>query len=98
MATQLFDLGQVVMTANLQHTLDESSPDTNSMEELLGFIDRHVAGDWGDLDQHDKDANDQALKTGGRLFSAYNTATDIRVWVITEADRSYTTALLPADY
>ena len=59
----LFSLGQVVMTTNLQHTLDNGDPDSNSMEELQTLIDRHVAGDWGDLDAQDKAANDQALKT-----------------------------------
>ena len=94
----LFSLGQVVITTNLQHTLDNGDPDTNSMEELKTLIDRHVSGDWGDLDAQDKAANDQALKTGGRIFSAYTTNTGIKLWIITEADRSYTTCLLPADY
>ncbi len=51
MPDQLFDLGQVVITANLQRVLDQGGPDTNSMEELQDFLDRHVAGDWGNLEQ-----------------------------------------------
>ena len=98
MPEQLFDLGQVVMTTNLQHTLQEGGPETDIMEELQGFIDRHVSGDWGDLEQGDKDSNDQALKTGGRIFSAYHYASVIKIYIITEADRSYTTLLLPEDY
>ncbi len=49
MPDQLFDLGQVVITTNLQRTLDNDESDTNSMEELQRFLARHVAGDWGDL-------------------------------------------------
>lgn len=98
MATQLFDLGHVVITANLQRTLDKGGLETNSMEELQEFLDRHASGDWGDLGQADKEANDQALNTGGRIFSAYHYASGLKFWIITEADRSYTTALLPEDY
>jgi len=61
-------------------------------------MSRHHRGDWGDLDEEDKAANDQALIDGGRLFSAYHSATGIKVWIITEADRSATTVLLPSEY
>ena len=98
MLNQLFDLGQVVITANLQRTLDEGGPDTNSMEELQEFLDRHVSGDWGDLEQEDRTSNSRALESGGRIFSEYYSASAIKIWIITEADRSYTTALLPSDY
>ncbi len=95
---QLFDLGQVVITANLQRTLDNGDPNTNSMEELQGFLHRHVSGDWGDLGEEDKRENQLLLERGFRIFSAYNTSSGIRVWIITEADRTVTTALLPQDY
>ena len=70
------------------------------IQESLG---RHIKADWGDLDDVDKLANDQALKQGTRLLSAYN---DDRfpkngvatIWIITEADRSYTTILFPDEY
>ena len=58
----------------------------------------HVSGDWGDLEELDRQQNDEALKRGGRIFSAYHTSEGTKVWVITEADHSYTTALLPEDY
>ena len=84
-----FRLGQVVVTANAHDRLDRSV--------LAHALTRHAAGDWGDLDAEDAAANEEALTDGGRLFSAYGTG-DNRVWVITEADRSVTTVLLPEDY
>jgi len=66
-------------------------------------LNRHVKGDWGDVDGEDKQTNDQSLKQGTRLLSAYN---DDRfpkyevatIWIITEADRSSTTILFPDEY
>jgi hypothetical protein len=59
---------------------------------------RHLSGDWGDLDLEDKAANDNALADGSRLLSAYHAADGTKFWIITEADRSATTVLLPEDY
>ena len=66
-----------------------------SPDALLG---RHQRGDWGDLDEEDKQRNDSALVDGSRIFSAYQIAEGARFWVITEADRSATTILLPEEY
>ena len=63
----------------------------------VGLLERHQKGDWGSLDKEDKKANDEALKHGGRLLSAYKVG-GIKVWVITEWDRSVTTLLLPEEY
>ena len=62
------------------------------------FLLRHKNGDWGDLDEHDRAENERALVQGSRLFSAYSTRREERLWVITEWDRSATTLLLPAEY
>jgi hypothetical protein len=59
---------------------------------------RHARGDWGDVDAHDKRANDAAVKQGTRIVSAYVLDDGTRVWIITEADRSSTTILLPEEY
>lgn len=59
---------------------------------------RHAKGDWGDLDVEDLQANDAALKSGGRLVSSYRTESGTKFWIITEADRSATTVLLPEEY
>lgn len=64
----------------------------------ISLIDRHVVGDWGDLELSDREQNEVAVTHGGRIFSAYTLQNSLRVWVITEADRSATTVLLPSEY
>ncbi|MGC4033480.1 MAG: hypothetical protein QM754_17460 [Tepidisphaeraceae bacterium] len=64
----------------------------------LALIARHRAGDWGDVCDQDSRANDDALRHGGRIVSAYAVSLGVRVWVITESDREATTILLPAEY
>ena len=83
-------LGQVVATPAALGTLPQ--PD------IVAALRRHASGDWGDVDAHDRAANDEALSDGTRLLSAYKSADGTRFWVITEADRSVTTVLLPDDY
>jgi hypothetical protein len=68
------------------------------MSVITDLLDRHFSGDWGDLGPEDRTANDQALLTGERLVSAYDVADGSRVWIITEADRSASTVLLPDEY
>jgi len=70
---------------------------TLSAEDSRKLLKRHLSGDWGDLDHEDKRANETALQTGARLLSAYQ-VNDQRIWIITEADRSSTTMLLPEEY
>lgn len=84
-----FPLGQVAITANASQRL--------GTEEVLSALRRHATGDWGDLCPEDALANNDALHHGGRLFSAYGSG-EHRFWIITEADRSVTTVLLPEDY
>ena len=62
------------------------------------FLDRHLSGDWGEVGGEDWALNDQALRDGSRLLSAYTTLKGVRLWVITEADRSSTCLLLPEEY
>lgn len=89
-AAPLFNPGFLAMTPGVQELL--------SLPEVLALVHRHVHGDWGDLDAEDRQANASALRSGGRLLSAYRTLSGDRVWVITEADRSSTTVLLPSEY
>ena len=67
-------------------------------EEMLRALQRHHSGDWGDVCPEDHEANEQALCEGTRLFSVYRTQAGTKFWIITEADRSLTTILLPEDY
>jgi hypothetical protein len=64
---------------------------------VINSLRRHQRHDWGDMCKEDKQANDEALKTGDRLFSAYKNGED-KIWIITEADRSVTTVLFPDEY
>ena len=86
-----FNLGQVVATPGAIEALAEA----NCLPITL--LNRHQSGDWGDLCDEDKAANNEALGNWTRLFSAY-IVQDVKFWVITEADRSITTILLPSEY
>ncbi|HNU11373.1 MAG TPA: hypothetical protein PKJ45_08410 [Rubrivivax sp.] len=89
-----FPLGQLLMTRGIANTLPH--------ERLLECLRRHVSGDWGLVDGEDRQANDDALVHGARLLSVYLVdeadAAAGWFWVITERDRSVTTALLPSEY
>ncbi len=67
-------------------------------EELLSCFSRHLCCDWGDVSPVDRRSNDQALRNEKRLLSSYKSGAGVRFWIITEADRSATTILLPSDY
>lgn len=87
-----FLLGQVVATPGAIAAMEEAG------QSPLDFLQRHASGDWGDLDDADKQENEFSLEKTLRLFSAYHTKRDQKLWVITEADRSATTILLPSEY
>ncbi|HHZ9395373.1 plasmid related protein [Pseudomonas aeruginosa] len=65
----------------------------------VSYLRRHLDGDWGDLDDSDRRQNDVAMKSGDdRLFSSYQVTPGLKLWIITEWDRSVTTLLLPSEY
>lgn len=64
----------------------------------LSFLRHHLAGDWGQVCSADAAENDLSVKEGFRILSVYTLKTGARIWIITEADRSVTTVLLPAEY
>ena len=86
----LVPLGRIVATPAALGTV--SQPD------IVAALRRHAVGDWGDVTPDDRAANDDALKSGERILSVYRSATGTTFWVLTEADRSATTVLLPDDY
>jgi hypothetical protein len=90
--TARFPLGSVVATPGALRALAEAG---NSPQE---FLNRHIAGDWGELDQEDRQENELSIANGLRILSAYCLRDGTRIWVITEADRSSTCLLLPEEY
>jgi hypothetical protein len=85
-----FPLGQTVITRN---ALDSVNP-----EDVYAALKRHAAKDWGEVCPDDWTENELSLKEGFRLLSAYRDRNQVKFWIITEADRSVTTVLLPEDY
>lgn len=67
-------------------------------DDPLGYLVRHLAGDWGEIDPDDVIVNELSLQRGFRLLSSYRLSSGVTVWCITEADRSATTFLLPEEY
>jgi len=89
-ARVVFPLGQIVITHNAMHSLPA--------DEVHAALQRHASGDWGDVDEEDRQENELSLREGFRLFSVYHTRAGTKFWIITEADRSSTCVLLPDDY
>lgn len=85
-----FELGRLLITPTAQLEVDPS--------DVVEAIHRHAAGDWGDLEPEDREENNLSLREGLRLLSSYEDRRGVRFWIITEADRSATTILLPDDY
>lgn len=93
----LFDLGHVHATPGAMAALE------SSQQKPAEFLDRHATGDWGELDEHDTQANELALADGSRILSAYVTTEGERVWIITDATdddgkRLSTCIMLPEEY
>ncbi len=88
----LFPLGRPVATPGALEALEQAS------QSPLEFLRRHQTGDWGELCEADRSENELSLKHDFRILSAYRTVRDVKLWVITEADRSVTTILLPEEY
>ena len=100
-----FSPGQVVMTAGVDELVRQGRLNPpgalNELDpsDVQTAMNRHAAGDWGDLDDSDRRQNEAALKSGeDRLFSSYQVTRDLKLWIITEWDRSVTTLLLPSEY
>ena len=87
----LFPLGQVVATPGALQVFE------NAGQEPEEFLNRHDRGDWGEVSDKDKQENEFSVQQGFRILSAYTTSAGERIWIITEADRSATTILLPEE-
>ena len=87
-----FALGQVVATPGAIKALQEAG------ETPLLLLRRHQIGDWGDVPPEDAQENELSVAQGFRILSAYTLTTAVKIWLLTEADRSVTTVLLPQEY
>lgn len=88
----LFPLGQVVATPGALDALDRAAVNAADL------LQRHQHGDWGNVPPEDAAENERSVSGGWRILSSYQVTEDIRIWIITEADRSVTTLLLPDEY
>jgi len=91
------------LTGDPSSLASPSAPRRQALERLTNedvqeALGRHIAGDWGDVCPEDWHENELSLREGFRLLSAYKSAAGEKFWVITEADRSATTVLMPEDY
>lgn len=87
-----FPLGGIVMTEGIHELV------ATGRLNPLPWLMRHAQCDWGDLCDADRRLNDQAVNNKGRLVLSYEVAPQLKVWIITEWDRSLTTMLLPSEY
>lgn len=87
-----FSPGSIVATPGALAALEASGDDP------MAYLVRHIAGDWGDVDEQDRRENELSLVHGLRLLSAYTLNSGAKIWIVTEADRSVTTVLLPEEY
>ena len=88
----LFPLGQIAATTGALEALDRTA--VNAMD----LIRRHQSGDWGNVPPGDAAENQRSVENGWRVLSSYPISDDQDLWIITEADRSVTTLLLPEEY
>jgi hypothetical protein len=88
----LFTLGHMVATPGALAAIGVSG------DSLSSYLSRHQSGDWGDVDAYDRRENQLSLEQGFRLMSVYGLSPGVKIWVITEADRSSTCVLLPEEY
>ena len=89
MMAGLFTPGKVVATPGAYEI---------PQDVLFAALARHLNGDWGELSKEDKELNDRAVLDGDRILSSYHAPDGTKFWIITEADRSVTTFLLPDEY
>jgi hypothetical protein len=90
--TTTLSLGTVVATPGALSALEEAC------ESALGYLSRHAMRDWGEIPPEDWEENEFSIRNELRILSAYTLRNGTKIWIITEADRSLTTILLPTEY
>ncbi len=94
----ILDQSPLLLAAQVEVPEEAVEALAEATESAMTLFARHQASDWGELCDEDWQANVDSIKEGGRLFSAYILSTGVKVWLITEADRSASTILLPDEY
>ena len=92
---QKFSTGLMITTGLIAHEMEVSVSFTNFVQSS---IQRHIQGDWGDLDEEDRQLTEEAITDGSRILSSYVLQDETKIWIITEANREVTTLLEPSDY
>jgi hypothetical protein len=87
-----FPLGQIVATPGALDAFNQAG------EKPVTYLARHLVGDWGEVCEEDAKENEFSVENGFRILSAYTLSTGVRIWILSEADRSATTVLLPSEY
>lgn len=87
---QKFELGQILITPGAHDELN--------LKDVASCLVRHAGGDFGDVSEEDWALNEESMKYGDRILSAYHDRNDVKFWIVTEYDRSATTILLPSEY
>ncbi len=90
-----FEMGGLFLTAGINSQILE---EVRFEMFVIECVKRHLSGDWGNLCEEDKKENELSLKEGYRLLGSYKYKDEIKIWIITEADRSATTILFPEEY
>lgn len=93
---QKFELGSILLTPGAVDALKQSA--FTEVDEFFELLQRHATGDWGNVDAEDAKENNFSVENGYRILSSYQTRSNEKLWIITEADRGSTTALLPSEY
>jgi hypothetical protein len=86
----MFSVGEIVVTPGVAGKLD--------FAEIESAVQRHASGDWGEIDEEDRQLNNRRVERGGPIASIYKSSKGVKYYVLTEADRSTTTVLLPEEY
>jgi len=88
----LFQPGRLLMTPGVTRLVHDHQ------FNLMSYLSRHLSGDWGDISETDRRANQLALRDGDALRSAYQVTPDLRLLIVTAARRDVTTARLPGEH
>ncbi len=98
MIAQIFSLGRIAANSDLMDALHAADPERAPESVVFDLVQRHMAGDWGDMDEVDCEANELALELELRVVSTFTTDKGVRLSITTKWDRSHTITSLDGGY